>query len=76
MKLKIAICDDDEMVRGDLEKTLTQISKFVDCEFDISVFSSGERLYNCYVETDCDFDAVFLDIELSEKKTGYISGTR
>lgn len=71
---KIAICDDDKKICEDLRKVLKQIEKINDYEFDISIFYSGESLYNFFIEKDCNFDMVFLDIELSEENNGIYIG--
>ena len=74
MVYKIAICDDDEAVCENLKMALCQIAESVDCEFDVSIFSSGDGLYNFFIENDYDFDMVFLDIELAESKNGVYIG--
>ncbi|MCL1794573.1 MAG: LytTR family DNA-binding domain-containing protein [Oscillospiraceae bacterium] len=74
MILKIAICDDDRSICDDLEDVLGQIAESNDCEFEVSIFTSGEEFHRHFVETDQDFDAVFLDIELSEEKNGVYIG--
>lgn len=56
MKLKIAICDDEMIMRNDLEKCL----KLIDDKFIIKQYSYGERL----LETDEDFDIYFLDVDM------------
>ena len=71
---KIAICDDDKKICEDLRNILKQISEINDYEFDISIFNSGEDLYQFFIEKDYEFDMVFLDIELSEKNDGIYIG--
>jgi DNA-binding LytR/AlgR family response regulator len=74
MAVKIAVCDDDKEICKHLTEILTQIAQSNDCTFEISVFTSGEEFYNHFIESDYDFDAVFLDIELPEEKNGIYIG--
>lgn len=66
--LKIAICDDDNFICADIEKTLLNYEKTCALKFEISVFYSGEEFIE-FLNAGNKFDLVFLDIEL-----GGISG--
>jgi len=57
MVLKIAICDDEALVRGDLISALGTL----DIEFDVKEYSSGEEL----VRSEGIYDLIFLDIEMN-----------
>ena len=57
MVLKIAICDDEALVRGDLISALGNL----DIEFEVKEYSSGEEL----VRSEGVYDLIFLDIEMN-----------
>lgn len=56
--LKIAICDDEKIIRDKINKLL----KTIDAEYEIRQFQSGNEI----VETTCKFDLYILDIEMPE----------
>lgn len=63
--LRFAICDDDSVICGQLERMLEKISQNFSKKIDVDVFFSGEKLYQII----CDgafFDIIFLDIELPQ----------
>lgn len=55
--MKIAICDDDKLVRNDIWQRLLKLFP----ESSIDTYQSGEEL----LESDVTYDLVFLDIEMS-----------
>lgn len=63
--LRIAICDDEKQVCSELKSILNEISENWDESFDISVFYTGEGLYD-FISGGNRFDLIFLDIELYE----------
>jgi len=68
MVLKIAVCDDDEIICEDLKKILEQIAESNACEFEISTFTSGEDFIKYFLEDENDLDVLFLDIEFPGEK--------
>lgn len=65
-RMKIAICDDDEGVRSQLEKWISEFFKMEKMDHDIQLFSRAETvLYE--MEEYGWFDVIFLDIELPRK---------
>jgi DNA-binding LytR/AlgR family response regulator len=67
--MKIAICDDSEKDRNILMKFIKKLidSENLDVDPDISLFTSGEELENCYIIGNGHFDIIFLDVFLSGK---------
>ncbi|MBO7472395.1 MAG: response regulator transcription factor [Ruminococcus sp.] len=59
--IKIAICDDDKSVITSIKEAITDFGAANSVEFEIHSFSSGEKL----VESELNFDLIFLDIEMS-----------
>ncbi len=56
--MKIAICDDDSIIRLITSKSLLQYSEKYDCKIEVKTFSSGEEL----LESPIAFDIILLDI--------------
>ena len=63
--IKIAIVDDDIRVCFDIEKYVLNYSDFSLEKFEVEIFQSGEKFLE-YWDNQCQFDLVFLDIELYE----------
>lgn len=65
---RIAICDDETAVCGDMERLILRYAKKSGKEMDVQVFYSGEELLRVMKEEDptCSIDLVFLDIELKK----------
>lgn len=61
--LRIAICDDEEILCSQLEEMLLKIARENGEQLDIDVFFSGEELYK-YLNQEVQYDIIFLDIEL------------
>ncbi|SFR81947.1 LytR/AlgR family response regulator transcription factor [Anaeromicropila populeti] len=72
--LKIAVCDDNESICGEIEKILQKIEKECSSKLEIEVFYSGEELCNGISNKE-QFDIIFLDIEL-KLMSGIEVGTR
>lgn len=64
---RIAICDDETAVCGEMERFILRYAKKTGKEMDVQVFYSGEELFRVMKEEDptCSIDLVFLDIELN-----------
>lgn len=60
--MKICICDDDSFTNREIRSLLENFAESED-GFDVSDFSCGEELIECYKNGGC-FDIVFLDIEM------------
>ncbi|MGO5073393.1 LytR/AlgR family response regulator transcription factor [Clostridium sporogenes] len=60
---KIAICDDEPVICGDIENILLNYKKHNFEEIEIEVFYSGEELCR-YIGMEHSFDLIFLDIEM------------
>ncbi len=62
MEIKIAICDDDKALGGQLEKLLMKMlnERGIRCEIDVC--TTGETL--CKEMNNTEYDLIFLDIEL------------
>lgn len=56
--MRIAICDDDSIIRIMASKSLVEYSEKYNCRIEIETFSSGEEL----LESPIAFDIVLLDI--------------
>ena len=70
--MRIAICDDCEIMTGQLIKLVNAYSGF-DRQIQIKMFSTGNELLDCADRED-KFDIVFMDIRLGEKELGYEVG--
>ena len=65
MKLKIAICDDEQLQIEHLKAATEQWSRCFGHSCDICVFSSAEEFLFSY-EEDKSFDILLLDVEMGE----------
>lgn len=63
--LRIAVCDDDNIICSQIESMLLEISKSISEEIEIETFFSGEELCRFLTEKNY-FDILFLDIELNK----------
>lgn len=59
---KIAICDDNQKICGELERIITAFLKKREIISEVEVFYSGEELI-CYLNDGERYDLVYLDIE-------------
>ncbi len=71
---KIAICDDNKYVCGQIEQIIYHYSEQSNAKIDIEVFYDGKDLF-CFIENEHYFDLIFLDIEL-KSTTGIEVGTK
>jgi len=72
--LKIAICDDNNIICSEIEKNILEYNKTSSENMDIEVFTSGEDLIK-FIEVEHPFDLIFLDIELGTT-TGILVGQK
>ena len=62
--IKIAICDDDEIVTSDIEERLRQTAQKSGVSIDIDVFFDGTALTDYTINNNVKYDIIYLDIEL------------
>jgi len=58
--MKIAICDDDKNLRGELKNLIYEYSSRKKYEFVVEQFESGEQLLN----SKCEFAIIFMDYKM------------
>ncbi|MCL2051151.1 MAG: LytTR family DNA-binding domain-containing protein [Lachnospiraceae bacterium] len=63
----IAICDDENKICAELERTLLNIFDNLNVKHEIDVFYTGEELCK-EIETGKHYDIIFLDIEFAQNK--------
>ena len=63
--LKIAICDDEQIVCADIEKNILDFKKESGLDLEVEVFNSGIDLLK-FIENENTFDLIFLDIEMQD----------
>ena len=63
--LKIAICDDEQIVCADIEKYILDFKKESGLDLEVEVFNSGIDLLK-FIENENTFDLIFLDIEMQD----------
>lgn len=61
--LRIAICDDDQLICGEIERTIEKHGQQNYIKVEVDVFFSGEKLID-FIQNNHSFDLLFLDIEL------------
>ncbi len=61
--LRIAICDDDMPVCGQIETILQEYDKMACIGIEAEIFNDGQELLT-HIQTCASFDLIFLDIEL------------
>ncbi len=66
--LKLAVCDDDELICAKIERMLLEYTKQFWSKVEVEVFTKGEELIEALRKDIC-FHFIFLDIELG-KTTG------
>ncbi len=72
--IKIAICDDNKYVCGEIEQIIYNYSEQRNIKIDIEVFYDGKDLFS-FIMNEHYFDLIFLDIEL-KSTTGIEVGTK
>lgn len=63
--LRVAICDDDQVICSELETLILEYQKRIQTKFDIEVFGSGAELYS-FLSKGNMVDLIFLDIEMDD----------
>ncbi|MFQ9515778.1 MAG: LytR/AlgR family response regulator transcription factor [Eubacterium sp.] len=58
MRLSVAICDDEKIIRSEIKRILLEIRP----EYDVSIYGSGREL----IKSKKVYDLIFLDIEMPE----------
>lgn len=61
--LKIAICDDNNIICSEIESIILEYSKTSYAEIEVEIFFTGESLLD-FIRHEHQFDLIFLDIEL------------
>lgn len=62
--IKIAICDDDIKLTGQLETIIDNFTKQLGIRVDMDIFFDGTELVQEIEKEEPDFDLIFLDIEM------------
>ena len=65
--IKIAICDDEEIVTSDIEERLHRIAQTSGVSIDIDVFFDGMALTDYIINNSVKYDMIYLDIELKNE---------
>jgi len=63
--LRIAVCDDENIICVNIENMLSKISNQLSENIEVAIFYSGEELINTILHGDY-FDLIFQDIELQK----------
>ncbi len=71
--LRIALCDDEEVVCSELKSFIIQACKEIHIESEIDIFSSGSILKKHLIDGSV-YNIFFLDIELNDESGITISG--
>lgn len=65
--IKIAVCDDEPVMARELSNRLSgYFEARALSDFCVECFSSGEALGKAILESSCDFDLIFLDIQMQK----------
>lgn len=63
--IRIAICDDEEIVCSNLEKNIVNACVFLHIECEVDIYDSGEAIIN-KLSADNKYNLFFLDIEMKK----------
>lgn len=63
--IRIAICDDDDVICSKLEILVNQVCDSLNIEIEIDIFNAGKNFIQ-YLKNDNSYNLLFLDIELDE----------
>ena len=61
--MKIAVCDDDRLLTGEIDGQLQKIREKTGISFETDIFFDGETLWEA-IEKNVSYDIVYLDIEM------------
>ena len=62
--IKIAICDDEEIITSQIDNIIHEICDKEDIPVDLDVFYSGQRLEK-EVKDGTKYDLIYLDIQMN-----------
>lgn len=65
--IKIAVCDDEEIVTSDIEERLRRISKKTNVSIDIDVFFDGATLSDYILSQNTKYDIIYIDIKMKNE---------
>lgn len=65
-EMRIAVCDDEEFYRSELEKMIAVYGNEASRRFTLDSWESGSALLDAVKQGDKDYDVIFLDIEMPE----------
>ena len=65
--IKIAVCDDEEIVTSDIEERLRKIAQKIDVLIEVDVFFDGTALADYIINNSIKYDMIYLDIELKNE---------
>ena len=63
-EMRIAVCDDEEFYRSELEKMIAVYGNEASRRFTLDSWESGSALLDAVKQGDKDYDVIFLDIEM------------
>ena len=61
--MKIAVCDDDKLLTGEIDGQLQRIQQKMGFSFETDIFFDGETLWEA-IEKHGSYDIIYLDIEM------------
>ena len=61
--MKIAVCDDDKLLTGEIDGQLQRIQQKMGISFETDIFFDGETLWEA-IEKHGSYDIIYLDIEM------------
>ena len=61
--MKIAVCDDDNLLTGEIDGQLQRIQQKMGISFETDIFFDGETLWEA-IEKHGSYDIIYLDIEM------------
>lgn len=59
--MKIAVCDDDKLLTGEIDGQLQRIQQKMGISFETDIFFDGETLWEA-IEKHGSYDIIYLDI--------------
>ena len=72
--MKIAVCDDDKLLTGEIDGQLQRIQQKMGISFETDIFFDGETLWEA-IEKHGSYDIIYLDIEM-DKEDGISAAKR
>lgn len=61
--MKIAVCDDDKLLTGEIDGQLQRIRQKMGISFETDIFFDGATLWES-IEKNGSYDIIYLDIEM------------